>query len=370
VLPGGDGPKYKNSQETPIYSKRKVLYGLNWAKDEVVRQGEVVVCEGYTDVIGMSRAGVRRAVATCGTALGEEHVRLLKGFASRVVLAFDADSAGQAAAQRLYAWEQKEQVDFAVAGFPVGTDPGDLARTDPDALRRAVEEARPFLAFRIERELGAADLRSPEGRARAAAAAMSAIAEHPNELVRDQYVREVADRCQVDPDKLRALGARTPAAPSSRPAPRRRRADPPSPETEALRLAVHVPEKMADKLEEVLFHDELHLAAFRALAAADTLHGAIAAADPGAGELLQRLAVEDTEADPDDVATLLVRAAARRAVAQLETQARSAPERAVELAPTIGWLTSEVQRLEDHRTRLEAGGRLVAWLLGRVEEDA
>ncbi len=84
-------PKYKNSQESPIYTKRKTLYALNWAKQGVIAQGEVVVCEGYTDVIGCFQAGVPWAVATCGTALAEEHFTLLRNFAKRIVLAYDAD---------------------------------------------------------------------------------------------------------------------------------------------------------------------------------------------------------------------------------------------------------------------------------------
>ena len=77
VLPGGSGPKYKNTQATPIYDKSRVLYGLNWAKSAIVERGRVVVCEGYTDVIGLHRAGVTEAVATCGTALAEGHIKLL-----------------------------------------------------------------------------------------------------------------------------------------------------------------------------------------------------------------------------------------------------------------------------------------------------
>ena len=111
VLPGSEDPaKYKNSSETPIYAKSRTLYGLNWAKAQVVAADEVIVCEGYTDVIGFFRAGVPRAVATCGTALTEDHVRTLKRFAKRVVLAFDADAAGQGAAERFYEWERKYAV--------------------------------------------------------------------------------------------------------------------------------------------------------------------------------------------------------------------------------------------------------------------
>ncbi|HUD18603.1 MAG TPA: DNA primase [Acidimicrobiales bacterium] len=204
VLPGSPDPaKYKNSAETPIYSKRRTLYALNWAKQDIIRSGEVVVCEGYTDVIGFFGAGVERAVATCGTALAEEHVKLLRNFASRVVLAFDADKAGQSAAARFYEWERRMEIDVAVAALPPGSDPGELARTDPAALRAAVEDAKPFLQFRLGRILDDAELSTPEGRAKAADAALAAVAEHPDNLVRDQYVMQVAERCRLEPLLLR-----------------------------------------------------------------------------------------------------------------------------------------------------------------------
>ena len=139
ILPGSTDPaKYKNSPETPIYTKSKTLYGLNWAKGGIVAADQAIVCEGYTDVIGFHRAGLACAVATCGTAFTEEHVRLLKRYAKRVVLAFDADAAGQGAAERFYEWEQKYQVEVSVARFPGGKDPGELAQSDPEALTAAV----------------------------------------------------------------------------------------------------------------------------------------------------------------------------------------------------------------------------------------
>ena len=200
---GRPEPKYKNSQESPIYSKRRTLYALNWAKQGIVAQGEVVVCEGYTDVIGCFQAGVTRAVATCGTALAEEHFSLLRNFGQRIVLAYDADSAGQSATSRVYEWERKHEVDVVVADLPGGSDPGELARSDPEGLARAVREARPFLQFRVDRMLSGGDLTTAEGRARAAEAALVAVAEHPDDLVRDQYVMQLADRCRLDADRLR-----------------------------------------------------------------------------------------------------------------------------------------------------------------------
>ncbi len=205
ILPGAparvDGreePKYKNSPETAIYSKRRTLYALNWAKDDIIRSGEIVVCEGYTDVIACFAAGLPRAVATCGTALGEDHFRLMRNFAKRIVLAYDADAAGQSAAASVYQWERQHEVDVAVARLPLGADPADLARRDPEALRSAVADAVPFLRFRLERVLDGANLATAEGRARAGEAALAVLAEHPSELVRDQYVMDVADRLRLE----------------------------------------------------------------------------------------------------------------------------------------------------------------------------
>jgi DNA primase len=379
VLPGGDGPKYKNSPQTALYDKSKVLYGLNWAKGEVVAAGEVLVCEGYTDAIGFAQAGLGRAVATCGTSLTEDHVRLLKRFAPRVVLAFDADAAGQGAAERFYEWEDRYEVQVAVADLPPGADPGDLARTDPDRLRQAVAGAKPFLEFRLERVLGGADLTSAEGRARAAERALALIREHPSELVRDQYVMAVGFRCQIDADRLRAGLARPGliatadrATRAERP-PRREEIE--GPELMLLRLAVHDPEAVAAAVDlavldagaPVLFEDEVHLAAYRALAGATSLHAAIEAADPAAADLLQRVAVEEvTGLDAGDVVRLLVRQAATRALTSLEAVIRATPE--VDLVRAADWLRRRMEELFDPDAGRLAVGQLVPWLLERAEE--
>ena len=209
ILPGGADPaKYKNSSETKIYFKSKTLYGLNWAKNDVVKADQVIVCEGYTDVIGFHRSGVTRAVATCGTSLTEEHVRILKRFASKVVLAFDADAAGQGAAEKFYEWEKKYQVQVSVAKFPDGKDPGDLAISDPAALAAAIDEAVPFLGFRVNRVVSGKPLRSPEDRARLAAQAMEVINEHPDVNVRKLYAGEIAARVGLPVADLSRLAER------------------------------------------------------------------------------------------------------------------------------------------------------------------
>jgi DNA primase len=428
VLPGTPGassgaqaarpePKYKNSQETAIYVKRRTLYALNWAKHDIVATGEVVVCEGYTDVIGCFQAGIPRAVATCGTALAEEHLRLLRNFGRRIVLAYDADQAGQSAITRVYEWERRHDVDVRVAALPDGADPGDLARRDPEALSAAVAGAMPLLAFRVERTLRAGDLSTAEGRARAAEAALGAIAEHPDDMVRDQYVMQVADVTRVKPERLRdrlvrlnevaaqqQRSGRTggsrgdghrsgrrdggPGPSSAADAPDRpdgpewgetgpqppagtaRRPSGSRPGLEALRLAVHRPELVADRLEEVLFADDLQRRAFRALASADNVQDAVAQSDPEVADLLRRLTVEeplvpdDSQTDPaDPVVVLLVREASRRALADRQAEARLGHTALATLAGETATVRRSLEDLEDPSRRRGAADRLVAWLL-------
>jgi DNA primase len=372
ILPGGEGPKYKNSPESAVYAKSKVLYGLHWVKSEIVAADEAIVCEGYTDVIGFAKAGLPRAVATCGTALTEDHVRLLRSFARRVVLAFDADAAGQSAADRFYAWERAHDLDVAVAALPAGVDPAELAMSDPAALRSAVEAAVPFLGFRVNRALAAGDLSTAEGRARAAEAAMAVIAEHPNELVRDQYVMEVASRCRVDPERLRAglaaprRGKVVRVARSHTTSPVWRE----GPELEALRLLIQHPDGMAPWLHDSLFGDDLTLAAYRALRDAGSVREALEHTDPGAADLLQRLAVEESEAEVHDVAARLVEAASARALVDLQARARAAvdPEAFAALSREIAWLKLRIEELREAPTRVEAAEQLLAWLTDQPEE--
>jgi DNA primase len=379
VLPGSDDPaKYKNSAESAIYAKSKVLYGLNWAKGAIVAADEAIVCEGYTDVIGFASAGIPRAVATCGTALTEDHFRTLKSFARRVVLAFDADAAGQNAAARFYEWERAYDIDVAVAALPAGVDPADLARSDPEALVAAIAEATPFLGFRLNRVLSSASLVSPEGRARAAEAAMAVINEHPSALVRDQYLMEVASRCRVDPDQLRSGNFARAAGPGVRGkavAPDRgrrvqQRSRPDSPEVEALRLLIADPSTIAHLLDEVLFADELHVTIYQALCSTPSLRDAVESVDPAASDLLQRLAVEDTGAEPADVVARLVEEAARRELLIIQSEVVSADESSMfERSAEMAWVKLRMEELREPSTGVAAAEQLLAWLRVRPQES-
>lgn len=323
------GPKYKNSPDGPLYHKGRVLYGLNWAKGEVVAHGEVVVCEGYTDVMACHLAGAPRAVATCGTALTEDHVRLLKRFASRVVLAYDADAAGQAAAERFYEWERQYELEVAVAALPAGRDPADVWADDPELLVKALDGARPFLRFRLDRLLERADRSSAEGRARAANGAIGLVGGHPDPLVRDQYVVRLSDELGIDVDRLRESVERARRS-RGQPRPQAGEADPGAvPVTqvadlldrrdlEAVRLVVHHPELVPEWFDGVHLATPVARDAFAALASAATFAEAVERASEPAGALLRRVAVEEVPAGEDlgayatDVIVYVVEAAARR----------------------------------------------------------
>ena len=386
VMPGGDGPKYRNTAETPLYHKSRVLYGLNWAKADVVKADEVIICEGYTDVIGFAEAGITNAVATCGTALTEDHVVQLRKFARRLALAFDPDSAGKAAADRVYTWEHSHDIDVVVVDLPAGDDPADLARRDPAALRDAVGRAQPFLGYRVERVLAGGDLSTPEGRARTAESALAVISEHPSELVRDPYVMVVADRCRLDPQSLRVRLARGGFAKSERKGHREipnsperfdepdeavRRPAAAAVETEALRSAANDPATLLGLLDGCLFSDPTHRLAFEALEdAAGDLHRAASSASPEVATLLARVAVESTDVEALDVAALLVEHAGRRALIELERDSRQAPDPLV-YAPTMSWLKLQLEALrEDPANGLSSDGQLVAWFRLRDSERA
>ncbi len=199
----GDGPKYLNTAETPLYQKSELLYGLDRARSAISRQGTAVVVEGYTDVIAFHIAEMPVAVATCGTALGEGHFDLLRRFAPRIVLAFDADAAGAGAAIR--GDELRITSDLAielrVAPMPEGRDPADLVKEGKaDALKEAVDGSKPMMEFRIDRLMEGFDLRELAARRRAMREAAQLLAGHPDEVSRLQHASDVAKRTRTNED--------------------------------------------------------------------------------------------------------------------------------------------------------------------------
>jgi hypothetical protein len=179
---------------------------------------------------------------------------------------------------------------------------------------------------------------------------------------------EVADRCRIEPERLRSGKWRKPpeATRETADAPARSPVQRAGSEVEALRLAVHRPEAVGERLDDVLFDDDLHRAAFGALVSASTLHDAIAGADPDVAALLQRLAVEDTEEDADDVIIRLLERAGSRALADLQLEARSsaAPE---QYGTIIAWLKIALEELRNPQSSRASEARLIPWLVARTE---
>jgi DNA primase len=166
---GGDarGPKYLNTSDNDVYHKGLHLYGADLARSAAARAGEVILCEGYTDVIALRQAGLPNAVGLMGTALTGEQVAELARMAQTVLLALDADSAGQEAMLRAARLAAGRNLELRVVTLPGGKDPAELVqREGPDAVKAAVAQSVPFVRFRVERVLAAGDHSSPEGRDR------------------------------------------------------------------------------------------------------------------------------------------------------------------------------------------------------------
>ena len=387
VLPGGDGPKYMNtSGSCRVYDKSRVLYGLFEHRRHIVKAAEAVVCEGYTDVIGCAQAGIANAVAPCGTALTEDHVKLLKRFsAQRLVLAFDADTAGAAAAARLHEWEAAHSVRMTVAQLPDGSDPGSLAQTDPARLSEAVAEPVEMLRWQVERSLDAADLGSIGSRAAAAATAAKIVAGHPDPMVRDPFLGEIAQRCSVDVAHLRVAAGRVAGRPNvssgdaGRDGPRFDDGDAPDDgdgvgapvsetEAEAVRLALHHSDAVAGWLRAELFCDPVCAEAFTALrAAGGDAAAACAASTSAAGGLLARLAAAGAApTDVEGVMAGVARLAAQRALRAMVADAAAASDPAVarHLAECVAWLKQRADLLTVHTAgRGEALREILPWLV-------
>lgn len=208
------GPKYLNSPETPIFRKSQVLYGLDLAKRDIAKGHEAVVVEGYTDVMACHLAGVSTAVATCGTAFGVDHIKVLRrvlGDVSttdtrslgRVIFTFDPDEAGQKAAARTFAEEQRFAAQTFVAVPPEGLDPCDLRlERGDDAVRKLVQQRRPLFEFMLRRIVAEHDLETVEGRVAAMRRAAPVLQSIRDRALSDGYVRTVAGWLGVGPDEV------------------------------------------------------------------------------------------------------------------------------------------------------------------------
>ncbi|GLU85977.1 DNA primase [Kocuria sp. NBRC 114282] len=209
------GPKYLNTPETQLYKKSTVLYGIDKAKRQIAKQRQVVVVEGYTDVMAMHLAGVPTAVATCGTAFGAEHIKVVRRFLSddgsggEVVFTFDGDKAGQKAALRAFQEDQRFMAQTFVAVEPNGMDPCELRLARGDAAVRSLLSAkRPLFEFAIRAAMKRYDLESLEGRVQAMRATAPIVARIRDTTLRPAYARQLAGWLGLEvPDVVQAVEA-------------------------------------------------------------------------------------------------------------------------------------------------------------------
>ncbi|MGV8876099.1 MAG: DNA primase [Rhodoglobus sp.] len=220
LLDDDTGPKYLNTPETPVYHKSQVLYGLDLAKKDISRSKQIVVVEGYTDVMACHLAGVTTAVATCGTAFGVDHIKIVRRMigdydnadttaTGEVIFTFDPDEAGQKAANRAFAQEHRFAAQTFVAVASDGLDPCDVRLKKGDgAVRRLVSTRKPMFEFKIRRELSVHDLETVEGRVAALRAVAPVVAGIRDQALGIGYVRNVAGWLGMEPNEVqRAVAA-------------------------------------------------------------------------------------------------------------------------------------------------------------------
>jgi DNA primase len=333
VLPGDrdDGPKYLNSPETPIYRKAEVLYNLNRAKQAVARTGEIVIVEGYTDVIALVRAGVETAVATCGTALGEGHFKLASRFAQRMVLAFDSDEAGARAAERAYRYLEQFPLQPVVLILPEGLDPADFVRRHGgEAFRELSARAEPLIAYMLRRTVARHDLDSVEGQSVAVAEALPVLEGLQDPVRQREYGHALAELARVsDTSVMLALERRQAGRPVEVQQAIKRASVHERVEREMLRLLARSSEifgELAPRLSDEHFQSAQHRKLFEVLRKADGDVRSIVAATDTADDRMRvtmpALALEPLDGEPTlayaaDVWTRLQEFALKRRSASL-----------------------------------------------------
>jgi DNA primase len=369
--------KYVNTPETPLYKKSTVLYGLDLAKKDIARRLQAVVVEGYTDVMACHLAGVGTAVATCGTAFGSDHIKILRRllmdqaeFRGEVVFTFDGDSAGQKAALKAFQDDQKFVTQTFVAVEPSGMDPCELRQHKGDtAVRDLVARRVPLFEFAIRTRLATYDLDTAEGRTAATRAGMEVVRDIRDVSLRANYARQLAGWIGLpDPDELvrQSRGGvgnvgRRPSAPTSQ-------IDLHDPsvrvERDALKLALQTPALAVG-------YDELPADVFTAPPYAALHHAVLAAGGPAAAGEGGAVWVGKVEAAaPDDAARGLVRELAVEPLASeqvaLTRYATEVLARLEELAATrrIAEVKSRLQRINPVEASAEYNrlfGELVAF---------
>jgi DNA primase len=201
--PNAKAQKYVNSPETPIFVKSRILFGLHRATRPIIDADSAILCEGQIDLMRCWQKGVRNVVAPQGTAFTDEQARMLKRLAKEVVICFDADNAGQNAAQRAVDVLLKEDIQVRIARIPAGEDPDSLLRKNPVAVfENIIAEAKDYTRHLLDVACAEEDIASPRGRGIVAQKMAQLIARIPNAVQRETFLLEVARRLQVSRNVL------------------------------------------------------------------------------------------------------------------------------------------------------------------------
>ncbi len=382
-----EGPKYLNSPETPLYKKSQVLFGLDLARRDIAKSQSVVIVEGYTDVMACHLAGVPTAVATCGTAFGTEHIKVLRRLLmddermrGEVIFTFDGDEAGRRAALKAFTEDQRFVSQTYVAVDPHGLDPCDLRLHHGDEAIQALVAGRvPLFAFAIKSALAGYDLDSAEGRIHALEEAAPIVAGIKDPALRPEYVRRLAGWLGLEQTTVaQAVGkkgaSRTSAlasnAPKSRPVPVKSTDPLMVLQREVLKCALQEPALVADWYAAIeaqaypnLAYAQVHEAIQAAGGPSDRLVGAAwveavlaACADDDARRGVRALAVEplpvrdqvDARYTTSVIAALLVKDASRRI-----DELRGRVQRAAETTTERDDLFGQLMALEAYRRELQ-----------------
>lgn len=322
------GPKWLNTPETPLYHKSDVLYGIDAARKHIAADRKVVVVEGYGDVMAAHLSGVPHAVATCGTAFGDNHIRIIRrllrddeAYAGKVIFTFDGDEAGQKAALRAFKDHHKFASQTFVAIAPDGMDPLDLRLAKGDqAVRDLIDSAVPLVEFALKNTMGAFDLTLSEGRTNALRAMSPVLSEIKDVTLRSDYLRRVSGWLALPEQAVRSAVASVArnnsgedTAPSIDPEPvvlipgaiTR-----PNPndldlrfEREILKAFIQSPQHMAVDLMPTVFTNEVYRDIFDIIqkASGDVLeHARNATAGTPLESMISELAVEPVQAPEND----------------------------------------------------------------------
>ena len=380
--------KYLNTPETPIYHKSQVLYGIDLARREIARGSQAVIVEGYTDVMACHLAGVKTAVATCGTAFGDDHARVIRRllhdhdeFRGEVIFTFDGDEAGQKAALRAFEGDQIFAGQTYVAVEPTGMDPCDLRLKSGDAeVRELVARRVPLYRFVLANVVQRYDLDRADGRIDAMREAAKLVTSIRDRSKVDAFARELAGMLGIEPQdvqrEVRRAAQRGATSTSAAPSAGRPAAELPDPrdprlllERETLKLVIQHPSVVGRTARDVSVDDFTH-GAYRALWAGIEAAGGPAAADAQWAStlrdaqtderlqsLISALTVESLHSakDPDDAYVgqhvhRLRELSAMRRIADVKSRLqRTNP---VEQATEYNRMFGELVALEQHRRSL------------------